>query len=265
MRSDSVFLRSTRSRGNSSKSRPSTGVVDDAIICYFVLAHEVVGAVLQIELEVVGEGDCREEEKGESDAHTVPLLLWRRDHKRTLGKTGWQVSEVGYGAWGLGGNQWRGHKEDDAVAALKRALELGLNFIDTAPSCYGHSEQLIRQTLKETGATARVATKVPPKNKQWPALAGIGLEDVFPYDYVVESTETSLKNLGVETIDLQQFHVWNPEWLAAEGLLRAIEDLKKAGKVRYWGHFDQRPSAGIRHGGLPHGADRYGAGDLQCF
>ena len=169
-------------------------------------------------------------------------------HKRTLGKTGWQVSEVGYGAWGLGGNQWRGHKEDDAVAALKRALELGLNFIDTALAYNdGHSEQLIRQTLKETGATARVATKVPPKNKQWPALAGIGLEDVFPYDYVVESTETSLKNLGVETIDLQQFHVWNPEWLAAEGWRRAIEDLKKAGKVRYWGISinDHQPESGM--------------------
>ncbi len=158
------------------------------------------------------------------------------------------MSEVGYGAWGLGGNQWRGHKEDDAVAALRRALELGLNFIDTALAYNdGHSEQLIRQTLKETGATARVATKVPPKNKQWPALPGIGLEEVFPYDYVVESTETSLKNLGVEAIDLQQFHVWNPEWLEADGWKRAIEDLKKAGKVRYWGISinDHQPESGM--------------------
>ena len=169
-------------------------------------------------------------------------------HKRTLGRTGWDVSEVGYGAWGLGGNQWRGHKEDDAVAALRRALELGLNFIDTALAYNdGHSEKLIAQTLKETGATARVSTKVPPMNKQWPARAGIGLEDVFPYDYVVKSTETSLKNLGVETIDLQQFHVWNPEWLEAEGWRRAIEDLKKSGKVRYWGISinDHQPESGM--------------------
>ena len=158
------------------------------------------------------------------------------------------MSEVGYGAWGLGGNQWRGHKEDDAVAALRRALELGLNFIDSALAYNdGHSEQLIAQTMKATGSTARVATKVPPKNKQWPALAGIGLEDVFPYDYVVECTETSLKNLGVETIDLQQFHVWNPEWLEADGWRRAIEDLKKAGKVRYWGISinDHQPESGM--------------------
>jgi aryl-alcohol dehydrogenase-like predicted oxidoreductase len=143
---------------------------------------------------------------------------------------------VGYGAWGLGGNQWRGHKEDDALAALRRALELGLNFIDTALAYNeGHSEQLIAKTLKETGARAYVATKVPPKNRIWPAQSGIGLEDVFPYDYVVESTETSLRNLQVETIDLQQFHVWNPEWTGQDEWRRAIEDLKKAGKVRFWG------------------------------
>ena len=91
------------------------------------------------------------------------------------------MSEVGYGAWGLGGNQWRGHKEDDAVAALRRALELGLNFIDTALAYNdGHSEQLIAQTLKETGATARVATKVPPKNKEWPALPESGWKRSSP-------------------------------------------------------------------------------------
>ncbi|MGC4048148.1 MAG: aldo/keto reductase [Paludibaculum sp.] len=157
-------------------------------------------------------------------------------HRRTLGRTGWQISEIGYGAWGLGGNQWRGHAEDDALAALRRALELGLNFIDTALAYNeGHSEQLIAQTLKETGATPYVATKVPPKNRIWPAQPGIGLDDVFPYDYVVECTETSLKNLGVETIDLQQFHVWNPEWIGRDEWKRAIEDLKKAGKVRFWG------------------------------
>jgi aryl-alcohol dehydrogenase-like predicted oxidoreductase len=155
---------------------------------------------------------------------------------RTLGRTGWQVSEIGYGAWGIGGNQWRGHSDDDALAALRRALELGLNFIDTALAYNdGHSEQLIAKTLRETGAQARVATKIPPKNKLWPAQPGIGIEDVFPYDYCIESTETSLRNLGVETIDLQQFHVWNPEWIASEDWRRAIQDLKQSGKVRCFG------------------------------
>lgn len=155
---------------------------------------------------------------------------------RTLGRTGWQISEIGYGAWGIGGNQWRGHSDDESITALKRALELGLNFIDTALAYNeGHSERLISKVLKETGAKAWVATKAPPKNRIWPAQPGIGLDDVFPYDYIVECTETSLKNLGVETLDLQQFHVWNPEWTAREEWRRAIEDLKKAGKVRYFG------------------------------
>ncbi len=157
-------------------------------------------------------------------------------NRRTLGRTGLQVSEIGYGAWGLGGNQWRGHVEDDALAALRRALELGLNLIDTALAYNeGHSERLIAKTVKETGAKAHVATKVPPKNRIWPAQPGIGLDDVFPYNYIVECTETSLKNLAVETIDLQQFHVWNSEWVGRDEWRRAIEDLKKAGKVRFWG------------------------------
>jgi aryl-alcohol dehydrogenase-like predicted oxidoreductase len=167
---------------------------------------------------------------------------------RTLGRTGWQVSEIGYGAWGIGGNQWRGHSDDDALAALRRALELGLNFIDTALAYNdGHSEQLIARTLKETGAHARVATKIPPKNKLWPAQPGIGVKDVFPYAYCIESTETSLRNLGVETIDLQQFHVWNPEWIATDDWRRAIEDLKQSGKVRYFGISinDHQPSSAL--------------------
>ena len=156
--------------------------------------------------------------------------------KRTLGRTGLEISEVGYGAWGLGGNQWRGHKEDDAVAALRHALESGLNFIDTALAYNdGHSEKLISQTLKETGIPATVATKVPPRNRVWPAQPGIPLSEVFPYDYIVESTETSLCNLNTDCIDLQQFHVWNPEWLEADDWRRAIEDLKKSGKVRFFG------------------------------
>lgn len=146
------------------------------------------------------------------------------------------VSEIGYGAWGIGGNQWRGTTDDDGLAALRRALELGLNFIDTALAYNeGHSEQLIARVLKETGATARVATKVPPKNRLWPARPGIGLADVFPYRYIVECTETSLRNLGTETIDLQQLHVWNPEWVAEDDWKRAAEDLKRAGKIRHFG------------------------------
>ena len=104
-------------------------------------------------------------------------------HYRTLGRTTWQISEVGYGAWGIGGNQWRGGTDDESVQALKRAIELGLNFIDTALAYgEGHSERLVGQVVRETQTKIYVATKVPPKNLLWPARPGIGIDDVFPYD-----------------------------------------------------------------------------------
>ncbi len=155
---------------------------------------------------------------------------------RTLGKTGIEVSEIGYGAWGIGGRQWLGGTDDGSLLALKRAIELGLNFIDTALAYgEGHSERLVGQVVKETGAKVYLATKVPPKNRIWPAQPDIGIEEVFPASYVIESTETSLRNLGVETLDLQQLHVWNPAWLASDEWRKAFETLKKSGKVRFVG------------------------------
>ncbi len=155
---------------------------------------------------------------------------------RILGRTNLRISDIGYGAWGIGGNQWRGGTDEESLSALKRALELGLNFIDTALAYNeGHSESLIARTLKETGAKAYVATKVPPMNRLWPARPGIGIEDVFPYNYIIESTETSLRNLHTDTLDLQQLHVWNPEWIHRDEWRRAFEELKKSGKVRFVG------------------------------
>jgi aryl-alcohol dehydrogenase-like predicted oxidoreductase len=155
---------------------------------------------------------------------------------RMLGKTGWMVSEVGYGAWGIGGQQWRGATDDESVQALRRALEVGLNFIDTALAYgEGHSERLVGQVLRETSTQAWVATKIPPKNRRWPALPGVGIDSVFPFRYAVESTETSLKNLGVDTIDLQQFHVWNPEWAGSDEWRRTVDYLKRSGKIRHFG------------------------------
>ncbi|MCP5112148.1 MAG: aldo/keto reductase [bacterium] len=155
---------------------------------------------------------------------------------RTLGRTGYSISEISYGAWGIGRKMWQGGSDEDSVAALKRAIELGLNFIDTALAYGdGHSEKLVGRVVRESTEKLLVSTKVPPKNYLWPARPGIGIEQVFPYDYVVESTEQSLRNLGLEMVDLQQFHVWNPEWVEREEWRRAVEDLKASGKVRAFG------------------------------
>ena len=152
---------------------------------------------------------------------------------RPLGRTAIQVSEIGYGAWGIGGKQWLGGSDSESVAALRRAFDLGVNFIDTALAYGGgHSEKLVGETIRSAPGRIYIATKVPPKNGLWPARPGIGISKVFPYDYVIECTEESLRNLKLETIDLQQLHVWNSEWTAGDEWRRAFEDLKKSGKAQ---------------------------------
>jgi aryl-alcohol dehydrogenase-like predicted oxidoreductase len=155
---------------------------------------------------------------------------------RKLGATESGISEIGFGAWGIGGNQWQGGKDDESLRALHRAFELGINFVDTALAYgEGHSERLVGQAVAKTFHKIMVATKIPPKNRIWPATPDSKIEDVFPYRYVVESTEQSLRNLGLEQIYLQQFHVWTDAWTRTEGWRRAIEDLKASGKVRFMG------------------------------
>ena len=152
---------------------------------------------------------------------------------RKLGRTGIEISDIGFGAWGIGGKQWIGGSDEDSNAALRRALELGCNFIDTALAYGdGHSEELVGEIVRSAPGKVYVATKVPPKNKQWPAKPGIGIEDVFPYDYVMKSTEESLRNMKLEAVDLQQLHVWNDEWTDHDEWKRAFEDLKKSGKAK---------------------------------
>ena len=155
---------------------------------------------------------------------------------RTLGRTGFSISEIGYGAWGIGGKMWRGASDENSLAALHRAIELGLNFIDTALAYGdGHSEELVGRVVRERSERICVATKIPPANYLWPARPGIVIDKAFPYDYIVSSTEQSLRNLGLETVDLQQFHVWNPEWVERDEWRRGVEDLKRSGKVRAFG------------------------------
>jgi aryl-alcohol dehydrogenase-like predicted oxidoreductase len=155
---------------------------------------------------------------------------------RKLGRTEIEVSEIGYGAWGIGGKQWLGGDDVSSLGALQRAIDLGLTLIDTALAYNeGHSETLVGQAIRGCGRRVFVATKIPPKNRIWPAKPGVGIDAVFPYHYAIECTETSLRNLGLEQIDLQQFHVWNPIWFFQDEWRRAIEDLKRSGKVRYFG------------------------------
>jgi aryl-alcohol dehydrogenase-like predicted oxidoreductase len=152
---------------------------------------------------------------------------------RRLGRTGFHVSEIGYGAWGIGGALWRGSDDRESLLALRHSIELGLNFIDTALAYGdGHSEQLVGQVVRETQHKIYLASKVPPKNQLWPARPGIGIAEVFPYDYIMQSTDQSLKNLGLDTIDLQQLHVWNPAWIDRDEWKRALEDIKRSGKAQ---------------------------------
>jgi aryl-alcohol dehydrogenase-like predicted oxidoreductase len=154
---------------------------------------------------------------------------------RTFGRLGWRVSEIGYGMWGMAG--WTGSDDTQSGQALDRSVELGCNFFDTA-FAYGDgkSERLLRDALqRHRGTRLYTATKVPPKNRRWPAKAETPIADVFPYDYVIEMTDESRRNLGVERIDLQQFHVWSDAWVADDGWKRAVEDLKKAGTIEGFG------------------------------
>ncbi len=159
-----------------------------------------------------------------------------RVNYRTLGRTGLEVSEIGYGAWGIAGDAWLGARDEESLKALNLAVDLGLNFIDTALAYgEGHSEQLVGKIVKERDETIYVATKVPPKNRVWPAPAGIAPEEVFPGEYVRECTEQSLRNLGLEAIDVQQFHVWQDDWIGQGDWLEAVEELKREGKIRFFG------------------------------
>lgn len=154
---------------------------------------------------------------------------------RRFGRTGWNVSEVGYGMWGMAG--WTGSEEAEVNRALDRSIELGCNFFDTAWA-YGNglSEQLLNKTLKRhQGKRLYIATKIPPKNRKWPSKPQFQLEEVFPAAYIIEYTEKSLKNLGVATIDLQQFHVWEDNWAQLDAWKEATSKLTQQGKVRAWG------------------------------
>ncbi|MEO8077786.1 MAG: aldo/keto reductase [Acidobacteriota bacterium] len=151
---------------------------------------------------------------------------------RPFGRTGWNVSEIGYGMWGMAG--WTGSDDEESLASLDHAVALGCNFFDTAWAYGdGHSEVLLGQALKRHPDTRMYsATKIPPKNRKWPARPEYSLDNVYPPDYIREYTEKSLRNLDVSTIDLQQFHVWSDTWATDDRWQRAAARLKEEGLVR---------------------------------
>jgi aryl-alcohol dehydrogenase-like predicted oxidoreductase len=155
--------------------------------------------------------------------------------QRKLGRTNLPVSELGFGAWGIGGRQWIGADDAESLRALQTAIDHGVTLVDTALAYGdGHSERLVGRAVRGRTGVA-IATKVPPRNGIWPATADMRLEDCYPPDHVARSCEESLRNLGVERIDLLQLHTWDDSFLAWDSWAEPLLDLKRSGKVRFVG------------------------------
>jgi aryl-alcohol dehydrogenase-like predicted oxidoreductase len=148
---------------------------------------------------------------------------------RRLGRTGWQVSEVGYGMWGL--TDWTGGNKDEIWRALERSVELGCNFFDTAWGYgEGKSEAILGKLVRaHPGKRLYTATKIPPKNMQWPSRREYTLDDCFPPDHIEKYVHISLKNAGLDSFDLMQFHVWEDKWVEDDRWIKKMQDLRRQG------------------------------------
>ena len=154
---------------------------------------------------------------------------------RRFGRADWQVSEIGYGMWGMAG--WTGSNDDESFRSLDIAVDLGCTFFDTAWGYgEGRSEQFLGMLMKRhPGKKLYAASKIPPKNFTWPSKSHFKLADCFPYEHIIEYTDKTLANLKADSLDLMQFHVWEDAWADQDEWKRAIEDLKQAGKVKAFG------------------------------
>ena len=150
---------------------------------------------------------------------------------RTFGRLGWSVSDVGVGMWGLAG--WTGSDDDETRQALDEAVRLGCNFFDTAWAYGdGKSERMLGEVVRaHADRKLYTATKIPPKNRKWPSRSDSRLDDVFPPDYIREYAESSLEHLGLPSVDLLQFHVWEDAWADDERWQRVMSDLKREGLI----------------------------------
>lgn len=151
---------------------------------------------------------------------------------RRFGRVGWQVSEIGYGMWGMG--SWSGSDDEESLASLQHAADLGCNFFDTAWAYgAGHSEGLLGQLVRNNPEKRLyTATKIPPKNLQWPSRREFSLDDSFPPDHIEEYVHKSLENAGLESFDLVQFHVWEDHWMEDVRWARKMDELRSQGLLR---------------------------------
>jgi aryl-alcohol dehydrogenase-like predicted oxidoreductase len=145
---------------------------------------------------------------------------------RRFGRTGWQVSEMGYGMWGMA--SWSDSSDEESLLSLQAAVDLGVNFFDTAYAYgQGHSEGLLGQTVRANpGKRLYTASKIPPQTLQWPAPADSTLAQSFPPDHVEEYVHRSLENAGLQQFDLMQFHTWNDEWVRDDRWFYKLDDLR---------------------------------------
>ena len=168
-------------------------------------------------------------------------------NRRPLYAGGPDVGEIGFGAWGLGGG-WGARDDQQGLAALHAAIDAGIDLIDTAASYgQGHSERLVGSVVRERSETVYVTTKVPPKNGQWPAAPGTPVDDAFPKGHIRTHTEKSLTDLGLDHVQVQQLHVWDPGWLTTGDWQQEVADLKSEGLIKAFGISinDHQPDTGI--------------------
>jgi aryl-alcohol dehydrogenase-like predicted oxidoreductase len=154
---------------------------------------------------------------------------------RKLGRTAYSVSEIGHGLWGMSG--WSGSEDIESLESLQLSTNLGCTFFDTAWAYGdGHSDQLIGKILKQNpDKRLYVASKVPPKNRKWPASREDAYSDVFPRDHVMKHAEMIREAIGVAQIDLLQFHVWDDSWTEDADFRSTVEELKNKKLIAHFG------------------------------
>ncbi len=167
---------------------------------------------------------------------------------RKLGRTGFEVSDIGYGLWGMSG--WSGSDDSESLSSMQLAVDLGCNFFDTAWAYGdGKSDGLLGEVMRRnSGKRLYAASKIPPGNLQWPALPSYKYSDVFSPQHVFQYADQIRKQLRVDTIDVLQFHVWTDNWTDEPDFRSTVEKLKRDGIIRFFGLSINRwePENGIK-------------------